>query len=103
MAGLRLQPESPSQPLVTLAQIVGSLSNDRVVRTDREQDSKAAGLFGSGMGNERIPVQLGASTERNHRAKKGATGAISWDLAGVERKRGGDSLGQRISFLPLPS
>lgn len=55
------------------------------------------------MGNERIPVQLGASTEQTRSAKRGATRAISWDLVGVERKRGGDSLGQRISFLPLPS
>lgn len=54
---------------------------------------RAAGLFGSGMGNETNPVQAGASTGRPRSAKRGATRVISWDLAGAARKRGGDSWG----------
>lgn len=49
MAGLTLQLQSYSKLLMTLAQIVGSLSKDRVVSTARGQDACIAGFFGTGM------------------------------------------------------
>lgn len=49
MAGLTLQLQSYSKLLITLAQIVGSLSKDRVVSIPRGQDACIAGFFGTGM------------------------------------------------------
>lgn len=104
MAGLRLQPYSHFKLLMTLAQIVDSLSNDRVTSTGGEQDAWVVGFSGSGMKNEINPVQAGASNGCTYRAKRGAIRtAITWNFTWGERKRVGDCLWVRASFLPLHS
>ena len=101
VAGLRLQPESQAQLLVTLAQIVGSLSNDRVVRTESRMH-RLLSFLDQGWGVKLTQPRWAHPVCVPAALRRGILGLFP-KTRQVRKEREGDSLGMRISFLSVPS